>query len=388
MNNLTNKLIIVAGVILVLLIVVTIFISSFGKKTQSGKQPTLVPTGFFESTGERMKLTLSESELKQEVTEINSRLLSTGQVEKLDEIKTKLPVSTNNFALGYSEIVGQFYIQKKTPQADTAVQKFFQDNNFLDVYQKYPELFVTTKLPIQQAISQAEQNFTSKTSPSSRGSSNPDLPSLSFSEFSSLMSALFNQDVKKINQAIEDSNKELEGRTQNSSQGNNQSGNSGGSGGGNKNVGERTVGKTTVPIKGTLTPIQIAAVAVIARYGNTPTAKSINWTWVTEATAVGLAESGGYCCSGRTDTNSWGLWQVDVGNARMNMSNTALYDPLLNAQAMWSIQGREIAMSQSRYGTNWGAYWSTGRPGASRFFKNAEFYKPAQQAAAQLKSQL
>ncbi len=213
MNNLTNKLIIVAGVILVLLIVVTIFISSFGKKTQSGKQPTLVPTGFFESTGERMKLTLSESELKQEVTEINSRLLSTGQVEKLDEIKTKLPVSTNNFALGYSEIVGQFYIQKKTPQADTAVQKFFQDNNFLDVYQKYPELFVTTKLPIQQAISQAEQNFTSKTSPSSRGSSNPDLPSLSFSEFSSLIGSLFYQDTEKVKKALDESNKELEGQT-------------------------------------------------------------------------------------------------------------------------------------------------------------------------------
>ncbi len=377
MNTLTNKLIIVAGVILVLLIVVTVFISSLTKKTQSGKQPTLVPTGFFESTGEQMKPTLSESELKQEVAEINSRLLSTDQVEKLDEIKTKLPISTNDFGLGYSYITGQFYVQKKSSQADTALQKFFQNNNFLDVYQKYPELFVnTTNQPVGQAIRQAEQNVTSIQQEQEPQSNQPKPTERKKTQLEKQQALFF--DFIGIFTDFE------LGTT--SSSGSNKSG--GGNNLQNINISGRTVGKTTVPTAGTLTPIQIAAAAVIARYGNAPTAKSINWTWVTEATAVGLAESGGYCCSGRTDTNSWGLWQIDAGNAHMNVSNTDLYDPLLNAQAMWSIQGREVGMSQSRYGTNWGAYWSTGRPGANRFFKNAEFYNPAQQAAAQLKSQL
>lgn len=564
-----NKLIIAAGVILVILIIVTIFISSSKKNQTSQEFPTLIPTTIFENGGGAASgKKLSEQEvqqLEQKVADINSHVFSTDQANRYDEVKSKLPVSNNDFAIGYSEALGQFFVQKKTAQADAALQKFFQDNNFLDVYQQFPDLFVTTNQPVDQAILQAEQNLANiknefyqqqqlqqqnqqsqqniqkkqnkedlgqqqfinlmqtffsidttsddlqelnkilkitPTSPSgitgnngggTRGGTfidngisqalmdifneagnkvgiDPKLlaaimrqecptvlywpqsqivnhPTLKFGDpcytsytgdtaygpmqftpgtwtswaprvkdmlghqpnYQNIRDAIFAAafKLKAAAQAKDPFNLTQQevfkaasayrgGCTTNtycqdvwdyySSHGGNSSGTNNSPQSGNDSG--RTVGKTTVPKNGTLNHIQISAAAVIARYGTSPKANSVDWTWVTEATAVGLAESGGYCCSGRTDTNSWGLWQVDAGNARMNVSNTALYDPILNAQAMWSIQGREVSMSQSRYGTNWGAYWSTGRPGAARFFKNAEFYSPAQQAANKLTNQL
>jgi hypothetical protein len=393
MNSLTNKLIIIAGVILILLIIVTLFISSLTKKAGSSQQPTLIPTGVLNenggSFGGNIMPTLSEQEkqeLEQQTTEINSHLLSSEEFNKLNEIKSKLPVTNNDFDLAYSELLGQFFVQKKSSQADSTLQKYLHDNNFLDVYQKFPELFVNVNKPVNQAIQQAEENLitsqqksqNNQTKAAERKKTQLEKQQALFFDFIGTLTdfELGTSSGSKNNTTNEGGNLQ------------------------NTNISGRTVGKTSVPTTGKLTPIQIAAAAVIARYGNYPTASSINWTWVIEATAVGLAESGGYCCGVADNNTSWGVWQDDAVIARMNLPNcvkgkpptggncAALFDPIINAQAMWSIQDREVALSQSRYGTNWGAYWSTGRPGASRFFKKAEFYNPAQQAATQLKNQL
>jgi len=163
-----NKLIIAAGVILVILIAVTLFVSSFFNKNKtSQQQSTLLPTGILNETGggsigrnPTPTLTTQEKQqLEQKVADINNHILSTDQADKLNDLKKKLPVSTDDFALGYSEALGQFYIQKKTPQTDVALQKYFQDSNFLDVYQHFPDLFVNTEKPVDQAIQEAEQNL-------------------------------------------------------------------------------------------------------------------------------------------------------------------------------------------------------------------------------------
>ncbi len=169
MNSAVNKLIIAAGVILVVLIIVTVLVGSLFSKNQASQQPTLIPTGILNETGGgafggNPTPTLSEQEkqqLEQKVNEINNNVLSLDQTNRLDQFTPKLPISTNDFAIGYSNLLGQFFVQKKTPQTDAALQKYLQDNNFLDVYQQFPDLFVTTQnnQTPDQAIQQAEQNF-------------------------------------------------------------------------------------------------------------------------------------------------------------------------------------------------------------------------------------
>lgn len=101
-----------------------------------------------------------------------------------------------------------------------------------------------------------------------------------------------------------------------------------------------------------LTPDQIAGVAWNAGFRDEAT--------LARAVAVALAESGGNTLAHNgnagTGDNSYGLWQINMigamGPARRVAfdiaSNTALYDPAVNAKAAWVISNK---------GKNW-APWS------------------------------
>lgn len=105
--------------------------------------------------------------------------------------------------------------------------------------------------------------------------------------------------------------------------------------------------------------------AEIARYARSAGVSGDN---VAIAVAVALAESGGNTTSHNPipPDDSYGLWQINMlgslGPARRKQfgisSNDALYDPAVNARAMYAISGG---------GTNWKP-WSTYTSGKYRFY--------------------
>jgi len=171
MNSSVNKLIIAAGVILVILIIVTIFISGSIKTKQTSQQPTLIPTGIFESSGGSGGFNSNDQQgsdqgaILARLSDEQRKLIKPGneyspisadQSSKLQDLASKMPYSSSDFDIGYSAALAQFFIQKKTPGADTALNKFFQDNGILDVFNQNPDLFVFTDQPVSQAIQNTE----------------------------------------------------------------------------------------------------------------------------------------------------------------------------------------------------------------------------------------
>ena len=157
MKNINKILIIIACLSLLTLAVVAVFIRGFTTSKQDIVEPILYPT-----QDERVKPTLSQKEIeefKKEEEEINAHVLTDDQIDRYDAFVEKLPISNTDFAIEYSLGLTQFFIQLKNLRADAKVQAFLQTNNVLDIYEQFPELFVATNLPINQAIQQAEEEY-------------------------------------------------------------------------------------------------------------------------------------------------------------------------------------------------------------------------------------
>lgn len=100
---------------------------------------------------------------------------------------------------------------------------------------------------------------------------------------------------------------------------------------------------------------------------------------LTSAVAVALAESGG-----KNEINKWGSndpahwtigpWQMDIANARRDLNEPGLSPEQLN---MTGTNALAMAARYRKNGNTWAAYWSTGRPGANRYYRKAQFYGPA-----------
>ena len=157
--NISNRLIIIALVILVLLIFFSFILGSLFKKKEITPQISLTPFPT-QSVQKGSTPTLTKQEknrLEQQVQSL--KVLTSDQSDKLLSFKDKLPYSSSDFDIGYSAALGEFFIQKKTPQADDKLQQYLKDNNMFDLFGQFPDLFVITTQPVDQAIQQQEQNF-------------------------------------------------------------------------------------------------------------------------------------------------------------------------------------------------------------------------------------
>jgi len=165
----TKILIIIAGVILIVLIAITIFVSGLTSRgSTSQQQPTLIPTGIFESTGEfgqKQNLitpTLTKEQLLNEIPEMTSGALNylTGdQLVAFNALKNKLPYSSSNLDIKFSPEVNQFIVSKKTLNADSELNKLLEENNFLGSYQTNPGLFVVGSEPINKLIENRQNDL-------------------------------------------------------------------------------------------------------------------------------------------------------------------------------------------------------------------------------------
>lgn len=244
MNPRVKILIIAGSIILVILIVVTIIVGNLTKSDKAGQQSSLIPTGTFEETlpGERGDLSILEAAERFE----REDALSEEEIQNIEELIANAPIDTPDFTIGYSPLLDDFFVSIKTPQGEERFRQYLADNNLSDLFRDFPDRFQIGSQPIETFIRDAEENFqrevvaverkiqqqtASKQSQSDKEAVNPDLPSLSFSQFSGLMTSLFTQDTEKIKEAIEESNKEIEqgqkSNKDNSGRGNNGKGSKG-----------------------------------------------------------------------------------------------------------------------------------------------------------------
>ncbi len=213
----TKILIIVASVVLVILIVVTLFISSLTSEKPS-QQPTLIPTGVLNEVsgdGSTGLLLENEEEPKESLEEIASASAEfESNFSQLKGLTEENPVDTADFSLGYSPTLNEFFVSAKTSQGAQKFRDYLAQNKLQDIYNNFPQLFHVGNHPLSQFITETEQSVQKEgKTAEQKNQLNPDLPSLSFSEFSSLIGSLFYQDTEKVKKALDESNKELEGQT-------------------------------------------------------------------------------------------------------------------------------------------------------------------------------
>ena len=120
-------------VVLVGLIVISIFLSQSGGKNNLTKD---VIKPVIEETKINTTKLLNEAK--------NLPILTGDEADKNFQLQDKMPHITPDFELGYSDLTGQYYIYKKTPQADA------QLNKFLENYK--PSNLVVVNKSITQAI--------------------------------------------------------------------------------------------------------------------------------------------------------------------------------------------------------------------------------------------
>lgn len=152
MPKLNSKiLIIIAGVILVILIALTLFINSLTKDIQDSQaQPTLIPTGVFES-GDSSQVSNSQDKEEQE-----EPIMSEEEVNRLIELKNKAPIDSADFTIGYFPESGEFFVSTKTPQGEKAFRQYLAANQLTNVLANFSDLFHIGAQPLDQLIKERE----------------------------------------------------------------------------------------------------------------------------------------------------------------------------------------------------------------------------------------
>lgn len=155
-----NKIVAGALAILVLLVAFTLFFSGLSKKAGVSTQtaPTPIPTKTFEVKSQPFYNNTWERNYRPVATDS----LPDSRQQALDELKTKLPFENDKFAIDYSPFLNQFFVNKKTPDADGAIDAFLQENNALDLKEEIGRLFIETNETPRIAILKAEDQMASR----------------------------------------------------------------------------------------------------------------------------------------------------------------------------------------------------------------------------------
>ncbi len=161
-----NKLIIAAGIILVILILLTVFLTNLYRSKQQARsinqngQIGLFESGkFTKELEERLKLTPTLS--PKQIQQLNSTIknFTPEQSENFLGLLELLPYETADFEIGYSELTGKLYVRNKTAKGEAELKKFLEENGLLGLFEKFGNLFEFTDKSIEQAINEAENDF-------------------------------------------------------------------------------------------------------------------------------------------------------------------------------------------------------------------------------------
>ncbi len=162
-----NKIIIGAGIGLIVLIAFTLFIT--GLTNRSGQtaqnQTTPIPTrGFGPNAGSQgqssnttfFDLKADSSTFKQAYNPKRTGTLNSSEQQRLEKFLQIGDIETEDFKLAYSPYLNQFFVQLKTENGEKALDKVLAENNILDLKKKLPDLFVITEEDPRDAIAITE----------------------------------------------------------------------------------------------------------------------------------------------------------------------------------------------------------------------------------------
>ncbi|MFZ1619090.1 MAG: M15 family metallopeptidase [Microgenomates group bacterium] len=85
--------------------------------------------------------------------------LPKAKLDALSTIQKFLPYNSDALAVDYSAITNKIYVQKKGEKADEEFQQFLTQNNLVDIYNKSPELFLTSQSILAPIITNEEQKI-------------------------------------------------------------------------------------------------------------------------------------------------------------------------------------------------------------------------------------
>jgi len=163
----TKILIIVASIFLILLIVFFTLITRMFKKggiTDTAQtNPSQIETKKYETKGYK-NMTIEEKRKEAiKMKKESESLFTKEQKANLQELKNKLKnnktVETDDFKLAYSEVTNQFYIQKKSPQAEAKLKEYLNENKVLDIYNSDPSVFVLINTELKPYIAKQEDEL-------------------------------------------------------------------------------------------------------------------------------------------------------------------------------------------------------------------------------------
>lgn len=154
-----KKLIIILSIVFFVLIITFTLISR--RNAKISKQ-TIVPTSTIKRP-ETILPTLIVQEKQKEVARVNKQVMTIEQAERFQNTRTKLPIKTPDFEIAYFPLLNEYFILKKSARADQEINLFLQNNGLSDIRNNFPNLFITTTEPTEEAIKKAEDDFLKKT---------------------------------------------------------------------------------------------------------------------------------------------------------------------------------------------------------------------------------
>lgn len=166
-NSIMRNIIVGLSIILVLLLVFFFLLSKNNSTQHVQNQNTENGSGYLSTgsstgnTARKVFPTLGVQEKQKEVAVVNAKFLSIDQAKRFQAARNKLPISTKDFDIAYSPILDQYFISLKTQNAPTLINQFLSTNSLMDIKNSFPQLFVTTRVPIDKAIQTAEHIFIS-----------------------------------------------------------------------------------------------------------------------------------------------------------------------------------------------------------------------------------
>lgn len=162
----SKKIILILIVILVFLILITSFISNlFKNKKPETEIKNLMPTtvlnyGSSSSVNKDAKTGKTDTQIAQDkkladkiISQI--KVLPQTDIEILNNLNKSLPFTSADFDVEYSPYLNQYFISKKTADADQKITLWAADNKLSELI-KNPNLFVFTDQPAAEYKQQAE----------------------------------------------------------------------------------------------------------------------------------------------------------------------------------------------------------------------------------------
>ncbi|MBI2051823.1 hypothetical protein HYT33_03630 [Candidatus Roizmanbacteria bacterium] len=155
------------SVFLILLVVATVFISNLLRRREEEGKTTVttpIPTVSFESRGvpsprgASRETNLSPQEKQRLLDEARrfSKVFTQDQLDSTKKFNVKLPYESADFDIAYSDLTGQYFVKKKTPQADAKLDEFLRQNNMSAVRDNFNYLFVFGDEPVSEQRNKAE----------------------------------------------------------------------------------------------------------------------------------------------------------------------------------------------------------------------------------------